>query len=134
MERITQMDKVIFRAHLLQAIEEIKERDELEYEEIDLLIEPASEPDKSLNGADEMMRLVVLAPRNVEHRHFTVVDAVDLLCWHVPLVPLWIDVSLVRVEQKRVVVKLICSLRLRKPTQLLHAETGHAPFRVVVPD
>lgn len=130
MERITQMDKVIFRAHLIQAIEEIRERDQLEYEEIGLLIEPAPELDKSLNGADEMMRLVVLAPQNVEHRHFTV----DLLCWHAPLIPLWIDVSWVGVEQKWAIVRLICSLRLRKPTQLLHAETGHAPFRVIVPD
>ncbi|MEK3826074.1 hypothetical protein [Paenibacillus sp. FSL K6-1558] len=134
MERITQMDKVIFRAHLIQAIEEIRERDQLEYEEIGLLIEPAPELDKSLNGADEMMRLVVLAPQNVEHRQFTVDEAVDLLCWHAPLVPLWIDVSLVEVEQKRAIFRLVCSLRLRKPTQLLHAETGHAPFRVVVSD
>lgn len=132
MERITRMDKGIFRTNLLQALEEIRTRDQLQYEDIQLLIEPVPEPDKSLNGADEMMRLVVLASENVAHRHFTVEEAVELLCWHVPLVPLWIDVSLAGVEQdrKRAVFKLMCSPRLRKPTQLLHAETGHAPFRV----
>ncbi|MGO4529079.1 hypothetical protein AB4Z30_08350 [Paenibacillus sp. 2TAF8] len=131
MERVTQMDKEIFRSHLMQAMEKIRMRDQLEYEEVQLLVEPMHEPDKSLNGADEMMRLVVLAPNNVQHRQFTVDEAVNLLCWHVPLVPLWIDVSLVEVEQKRAVFRLICSLRLRKPTQLRYAETGHAPFRVV---
>nr|WP_145405007.1 hypothetical protein [Paenibacillus xylanexedens] len=132
MERITRMDKGIFRTNLLQALDEIRTRDQLLYEDIQLLIEPAPEPDKSLNGADEMMRLVVLAPENVAHRHFTVEEAVELLCWHVPLVPLWIDVSLAGVEQdgERAVFKLACSPRLRKPTQLLHADTGHAPFRV----
>lgn len=131
MERITQMDKVIFRANLLQALEKIQVQDQLEYEEIQLIIEPVHEPDKSLNGADEMMRLVVLAPNNVEHRQFTVHEAVDLLCWHAPLVPLWIDVFLAGVAQKQAVFRLRCSLRLRKPSQLLHAETGHAPFRIV---
>lgn len=131
MERVTQMDKEIFRSHLMQAMEKIRMRDQLEYEEVQLLVEPMHEPDKSLNGADEMMRLVVLAPNNVQHRQFTVDEAVNLLCWHVPLVPLWIDVSLVEVEQKRAIFRLICSLRLRKPTQLRYAETGHAPFRVV---
>lgn len=131
MERVTQMDKEIFRAHLMQALEKIQMRDQLEYEEVRLLIEPKHEPDKSLNGADEMMRLVVLAPNNVQQRQFTVDDAVNLLCWHVPLVPVWIDISLLEVEQQRAVFKLTCSLRLRKPTQLRHAETGHAPFRVV---
>ncbi|WP_427180657.1 hypothetical protein [Paenibacillus sp. TC-CSREp1] len=132
MERITRMDKGIFRTNLLQALDEIRTRDQLQYEDIQLLIEPVPEMDKSLNGADEMMRLVVLAPENVAHRHFTVEEAVELLCWHVPLVPLWIDVSLAGVEQdgERAVFKLACSPRLRKPTQLLHADTGHAPFRV----
>ncbi|WP_366292241.1 hypothetical protein [Paenibacillus sp. AN1007] len=131
MERATQMDKVIFRTHLLRALEEIQRRDQLQYEEIYLLIDPVHEPGTSLNGADEMMRLVVLAPDNVAHRQFTVDEAVNLLCWHAPLVPLWIDVSLAASERKKAVFQLRCSLRLRKPTQLFHAETGHAPFRIV---
>ncbi|MGQ8873164.1 hypothetical protein [Paenibacillus sp. TSA_86.1] len=131
MVRVTQMDKEIFRSHLMQAMEKIRMREQLEYEEVQLLVEPMHEPDKSLNGADEMMRLVVLAPNNVQHRQFTVDEAVNLLCWHVPLVPLWIDVSLVEAEQQRAVFRLTCSLRLRKPTQLRHADTGHAPFQVV---
>ncbi|WFR63804.1 hypothetical protein P9222_05960 [Paenibacillus amylolyticus] len=129
MRRTTHMDRTIFRVHLLSTLDEIKIRDHLKYEDVSLVIEPVFESDKSLNGADEIMRLVVLTEDNVRNRRFTVDEAVDLLCWRLPLVPLWIDVSLVEVVRNEGVFKLACSLRLRKPTELLHTETGHAPFR-----
>ncbi|KQY79896.1 hypothetical protein ASD24_18300 [Paenibacillus sp. Root52] len=132
MARVTQMNKDIFTVNLESAIKEIQDNEELHYEEVAFIVEAVEEPGKPLDGADDMMRLWILAKKNVEGRQFSLQNAVDLLAWKAPFVPIWIDVSFVKMDEAKAIFKLKSSLRLRKPTLLRNADTGHAPFRAVL--
>ncbi|WP_328803758.1 hypothetical protein [Paenibacillus sp. USDA918EY] len=127
-----QMDKEIFRENLQKTIEEISEKKGLRFTDSKFVIEPVRERDKPLNGADEMMRLNILSEENIGNKHFSLDHAVSILCGLQPLVPIWIDVHFLDMNENTAIFKLRCSLRFRKPTLLRNAETGHAPFKAMV--
>ncbi|MFI8712831.1 hypothetical protein [Brevibacillus sp. HB2.2] len=132
MEEIKQMNKDIFRENLLKTIEEISKKKRLIFNDCKFVIEPVKEKDKPLNGADDMMRLNILSKENIGNKQLTLDNTVNLLCGLQPLVPIWIDVLFVEMNENAAIFKLRCSLRFRKPTLLRNAETGHAPFKAII--
>lgn len=132
MEEIKQMNKDIFRENLLKTIEEISKKKGLIFTDCKFVIEPVKEKDKPLNGADDMMRLNILSEENIGSKRLTLDDTVNILCGLQPLVPIWIDVLFVEMNENTAIFKLRCSLRFRKPTLLRNAETGHAPFKAII--
>lgn len=62
---------------------------------------------------------------------FTLDEIVKLVAWHSPLVPIWINISLNRKEEEKTIFDFETSLRLRKPSLLKNADTGHAPFKAI---
>lgn len=131
-EEIKQMNKDIFRENLLKTIEEISKKKGMIFTDCKFVIEPVKEKDKPLNGADDMMRLNILSEENIGNKRLTLDNTVNILCGLQPLVPIWIDVLFVEMNENTAIFKLRCSLRFRKPTLLRNAETGHAPFKAII--
>lgn len=65
-------------------------------------------------------------------KHLNVKQTVDLLAGYKPLVPIWVNVSLERIEESKIYILLESSLRCRKPSLLRNAETGHPLFKSIV--
>lgn len=78
------------------------------------------------------MRLVLLSEKNVGNKLFTLEETVKLVAWNAPFVPIWINISLNRKEEGKIIFNFETSLRLRKPSLLRNADTGHAPFKAIV--
>jgi len=132
LEEIKQMNKEIFRVNLLKTIKEISKKKGLIFTDSRFVIEPVKENDKPLNGADDMMRLNILSEENIGNKRLTLNNTVNILCGLQPLVPIWIDVLFIEINENTAIFKLRCSLRFRKPTLLRNAETGHAPFKAII--
>ncbi|WP_270573183.1 hypothetical protein [Bacillus glycinifermentans] len=132
MEKITQMNKEIFKENLLKTLKELKQLKQLNYVHSKFLIIPIEEPGKVLDGRDQRMRLWALSEKNIGNRFLEIDEVVNLLGSQTPFVPIWINVSFVEMKEDVAIFKLECSLRFRKPTLLRNAETGHAPFKAIV--
>ena len=128
MSRITQMTRKIFADNLVLAINDIKK---VNIDSARFKITPKLEPNKPLNAADDVMRLIILSEENIGSRTLSFEEAVKLLSCHRPLVPIWINVSLISEEAGFDLFELETSLRVRKPTLLRNAEMGYPPFKVV---
>lgn len=131
MGEIKQMNKEIFRENLLKTVGEISKKKGLTFTDSKFVIEPVKEKDKPLNGADDMMRLNILSEKNIGNKRISLDNTVNVLCGLQPLVPIWIDVLFVEMNEDTAIFKLRCSLRFRKPTLLRNTETGHAPFKAI---
>ena len=128
MSRITQMTREIFANNLLLAINDIKE---VNIESARFKITPKFEPNKPYNGADDVMRLIILSEENIGSRTLSFEETVKLLSCNEPFVPIWINVSLVSEEANFDLFELETSLRMRKPTLLRNTEMGYPPFKVI---
>lgn len=126
------MNKEIFRGNLLKTIEEFSKKGGVTFTDCRFVIEPVKEKDKPLNGADDMMRLNILSEDNIGNKQLTLNNTVNILCGLQPLVPIWIDVLFVEMNENTAIFKLRSSLRFRKPTLLRNVETGHAPFKSII--
>ena len=123
---IKEMNKKIFKDNLLLAIEKLKEIKGINTKKYRFIIQPIEERGKKLNTKDNYMRLGVLTEENIGGKLLRIDNAVDVLGGLEPLVPLWINVSFVEIiDDDTAVFRLDCSMRLRKPTLLKNAETGH---------
>lgn len=131
MEKVREMNKAIFRDNLLITICEVMGEISVDEKDIRFNIIPVYEKDKPFNGLDDIMRLVLLSEKNVGNKLFTLDEIVKLVAWHSPLVPIWINISLNRKEEEKVIFDFETSLRLRKPSLLRNADTGHAPFKAI---
>ncbi|MBR1853306.1 MAG: hypothetical protein IJ794_09230, partial [Lachnospiraceae bacterium] len=69
---------------------------------------------------------------NIGDRLLTVMETVRLVACKEPLVPIWINISLDKMENGKVVFNFETSLRFRKPSLLGNADTGHPPFRAII--
>lgn len=78
------------------------------------------------------MRLTLLSEKNVGSRLLTLEEIVKLVAWNLPLVPIWINISFNRRENEKIIFNFETSLRLRKPSLLRNAETGHPPFKAII--
>lgn len=132
MEKVREMNQLIFYNNLIMTIYEIMDTKNVDESKIRFKILPVYEKDKSFNGRDNLMRLVVLSEKNVGDRLFTIKEIVKLVTCMEPLVPIWINVSLDGVDEENIIFNFETSLRLRKPSLLKNAETGHPPFKAIV--
>ncbi|MBD5463348.1 MAG: hypothetical protein HDR24_09880 [Lachnospiraceae bacterium] len=131
MEKVREMNKTIFRDNLLMTISEVMGKISADENDIRFNIIPVYEKDKSFNDLDNTMRLVLLSEKNVGNKLFTLDETVKLVAWNSPFVPIWINISLNRKEEGKIIFDFETSLRLRKPSLLRNADTGHAPFKAV---
>jgi len=130
MEKVREMNKTIFRNNLLMTISEVM-GGSVDENDIRFKIIPVYEKDKSFNGLDDTMRLVLLSEKNVGNKLFTLEEIIKLVVWNPPLVPIWINISLNGKEDGKIIFDFETSLRLRKPSLLRNADTGHAPFKAI---
>ncbi|MCF7753204.1 MULTISPECIES: hypothetical protein [Paenibacillus] len=126
------MNEEIFLTNLSKAVHEIKQARNISSDIVKFVIEPVEERGKMLDGGDEMMKRLVLSKENIGGKKLLLEDVVGVLGGLFPKAPIWINVSFVEIEGDTAIFKLETSLRFRKPTLLRNAETGHAPFNVIV--
>lgn len=131
MEKVREMNQCIFHNNLIMTIYEIMGIENVDESKVRFKIFPVYEKGKSFNGTDNVMRLVVLSEKNIGNRLLTVEETVKLVACNSPLVPIWINVSLNRVDEEKIIFNFETSLRFRKPSLLRNAETGHPPFKAI---
>lgn len=129
MNKVTEMNREIFRHNLLLTIKEIREVD---ISMAQFKIVPKHEPGKPLSSVDDQMRLIALSEKNIGSRLLSFEDATRLLSCNTPLVPIWINVSDISDNNLECAFLLETSLRFRKPSLLGNAETGHPPFKAII--
>lgn len=132
MKKIGKMNKEIFRAHLLMAVEEIRQEINLDIKQMEFQIVAIHEPGKPLLARDEQMRLWALSEKNVGSRLLSLEETVLLLTSKVPFVPIWVNISYIESKAGTAMFKLETSLRFRKPSLLRNVETGHPPFKTIM--
>lgn len=132
MTKVTQMNEEIFSTNLSKAVDKIKEGREISSDIVKFVIEPVEEHGKLLDGSDEMMKRLVLSKENIGDKKLLLEDVVGVLGGLFPKAPMWINISFMEMQGDVAVFKLETSLRFRKPTLLRNAETGHAPFNVII--
>lgn len=128
---LKEMNKIIFKKHLILSVEELQRIKDIKFGEYRFLINAVKEKDKPLNSTDDFMRLNILNQENLEGKYLKVEEVVNVLGGIMPLVPIWIELSFVGLDSDYAVLQLNCSMRFRKPSLLRNDETGHAPFKVV---
>lgn len=132
MKKIKEMNKHIFHDNLVMTICEIMNTRDVDESKIRFKILPVYEIGKSFNGTDDLMRLVALSEKNVGNRLLTVEETVKLVACKSPFVPIWINISLNKMDGEKMIFNFETSLRFRKPSLLRNAETGHPPFKAII--
>lgn len=132
MEKVREMNKAIFRDNLLMTIGEFFEEKIVDEGNIRFNIIPVYEKNKPFNGLDNTMRLILLNEKNIGNKLLTLEETVKLVAWNSPFVPIWINISLNRREESKIIFNFETSLRLRKPSLLRNADTGHPPFKAIM--
>ncbi len=132
MKKIKEMSKSIFQENLLATIKEIISDEDFEEKKLRFKIVPVYEEKKSFNAVDDSMRLIALSEKNVGNRLLTLEETVRLVACNSPLVPIWINVSLINTDGDKIIFNFETSLRFRKPSLLRNAETGHPPFKAII--
>ncbi|MBD5462768.1 MAG: hypothetical protein HDR24_06875 [Lachnospiraceae bacterium] len=132
MNKIKEMNKGIFRDNLRTTINEIMLDKDIEEKKLRFKIIPVYEEKKSFNAVDDSMRLIALSEKNVGNRLLTLEETVRLVACNSPLVPIWINISLNRIDGDIIIFNFETSLRFRKPSLLRNAETGHPPFKAII--
>lgn len=125
------MSKEIFKEHLVKTIKELT-TDETERKTQKFRITAIHEVNKKLNSTDDMARLWLLSDKNIKGRSMTMDQVIDLFSGLSPLFPIWINVSIERIEDGCITFELETSMRFRKPTLLHNQETEHPPFKAVI--
>ena len=82
MEKVREMNKAIFRDNLLMTICEVMGEINVDEKVIRFNIIPVYEKDKSFNGLDDTMRLVLLSEKNVGNKLLTLEETVKLVAWN----------------------------------------------------
>ena len=131
MVKVREMNRSIFKDNLLMTVYEIIDQKQVEEDRIKFKVIPILEKDKPHNATDEVMRLVVFSEKNIDDRLLKVEEIVRLATCRAPFVPIWINISLNRIEKEEYIFNFETSLRCRKPSLLRNAETGHPPFKAV---
>ena len=126
-----EMTKKIFKDNLLLTVGEFQELENVEFDDYQFVINPVQEKNKSLNSKDDFIRLNILSVKNIGNKVMDIDSVVSVLGGLIPLVPIWINVRLEKVEKRKATFHLECSLRFRKPSLLNNVETGHAPFKMI---
>ncbi len=129
---VTEMNKEIFANNLKKTIDEIKQYKGLEQNEYYFRMFPIREKGKPLLAKDEIMRLNVLNLNRIEGKLFSLDEVVSTLAFFTPFVPIWINIQYIETLNEKIIFRLECSLRIRKPSMLRNQETGHPPFKAII--
>ena len=132
MIKLKLMNKSIFYNNLIMTINEIIGNTKSDNKSLKFKIIPVYEKDKPFNGLDNQMRLIALSEKNVGNRLLTIEETVNLVACQSPFVPIWINISLNKINNHILVFNFETSLRFRKPSQLKNIETGHPPFKAIL--
>lgn len=132
MIKLKEMNKSIFYNNLIMTINEIIGNTKSDNKSLKFKIIPVYERDKPFNGLDNQMRLIALSEKNVRNRLLTIEETVNLIACQSPFVPIWINISLNKINNHILVFNFETSLRFRKPSQLKNIETGHPPFKAIL--
>ena len=132
MIKLKEMNKSIFYNNLIMTINEIIGNTKSDNKSLKFKIIPVYEKDKPFNGLDNQMRLIALSEKNVGNRLLTIEETVNLVACQSPFVPIWINISLNKINNHILVFNFETSLRFRKPSQLKNIETGHPPFKPIL--
>ena len=132
MIKLKEMNKSIFYNNLIMTINEIIGNTKADNKSLKFKIIPVYEKDKPFNGLDNQMRLIALSEKNVGNRLLTIEETVNLVACQSPFVPIWINISLNKINNHILVFNFETSLRFRKPSQLKNIETGHPPFKAIL--
>ena len=132
MIKLKEMNKSIFYNNLIMTINEIIGNTKSDNKSLKFKIIPVYEKDKPFNGLDNQMRLVALSEKNVGNRLLTIEETVNLVACQSPFVPIWINISLNKINNHILVFNFETSLRFRKPSKLKNIETGHPPFKAIL--
>lgn len=131
MKKVREMNKTIFRNNLMLTIYETIDQKNVDETLIRFKVIPVFEENKPHDATDEIMRLVLFSEKNIGNRLLTVEEIVNLAASFSPFVPIWINISLNRIDGEDYIFNFETSLRCRKPSLLRNAETGHPPFKAV---
>lgn len=132
MIKLKEMNKSIFYNNLIMTINEIIGNTKSDNKSLKFKIIPFYERDKPFNGLDNQMRLIALSEKNVGNRLLTIEETVNLVACQSPFVPIWINISLNKINNHILVFNFETSLRFRKPSQLKNIETGHPQFKAIL--
>ena len=132
MIKLKEMNKSIFYNNLIMTINEIIGNTKSDNKSLKFKIIPVYEKDKPFNGLDNQMRLIALSEKNVGNRLLTIEETVNLVACQSPFVPIWINITLNKINNHILVFNFETSLRFRKPSQLKNKETGHPPFKAIL--
>jgi len=132
MIKLKEMNKSIFYNNLIMTINEIIGNTKSDNKSLKFKIIPVYEKDKPFNGLDNQMRLIALSEKNVGNRLLTIEETVNLVACQSPFVPIWINISLNKINNHILLFNFETSLRFRKPSQLKNIETGHPPFKAIL--
>ena len=132
MEKVREMNASIFHENLMMTIYEVMDTRTVDESKIRFRIIPVYEKEKPLDARDDIMRLVLLSEKNVGNRLLNVKETVKLVACMSPFVPIWIHISFDKTDGEKLIFNFETSLRLRKPSLLRNAETGHPPFKAII--
>lgn len=93
------------------------------------VIIPAYDPKKSETGEDSVFRLVVLAEDNIGGKELSFSDTVSILTSFEFHYPTKIIIS-PKTSEINDVFEIICSTRVRKPSEISNIENQYAPFEI----
>ena len=131
MEKVREMNASVFHDNLMLTIYEVLNTRSVDESKLRFKIIPVYEKDKPHNARDDVMRLVLLSEKNVGNRLLNVKETVKLVACMSPFVPIWIHISFAKTDGEKLIFNFETSLRLRKPSLLRNAETGHPPFKAI---
>ncbi|BFH60407.1 hypothetical protein [Paenibacillus azoreducens] len=130
---IKYMDKVTFKEHLLQVLNEISISQNVRLgENCKFTVVPIIEHGKSLNSTDEYLHRGMLNEKNLSGRELDFEAVVNMLACRIPLCPIWINVALKEIREEVPIIELQTSLRFRSPSLLQNQDTGHPPFKAII--
>ena len=132
MEKVREMNASIFHENLMMTIYEVMDTRTVDESKIRFRIIPVYEKENPLDARDDIMRLVLLSEKNVGNRLLNVKETVKLVACMSPFVPIWIHISFDKTDGEKLIFNFETSLRLRKPSLLRNAETGHPPFKAII--
>ena len=98
MIKLKEMNKSIFYNNLIMTINEIIGNTKSDNKSLKFKIIPVYEKDKPFNGLDNQMRLIALSEKNVGNRLLTIEETVNLVACQSPFVPIWINISLNKIN------------------------------------
>lgn len=116
------LNKKIFGEHLTTALAAVN----VDAKSGRYKIYPILEDGKKYTSKDDFVRLNVFPPDKISQNVYTFDDIVQRFSVFEPYYPLWVHIYI-----KGDIIELHTSLRFRKPSVVLHQNTGTEPFTVI---